>query len=446
MKKLTSLRDLFFTTRFFLCWGVLALLFLSAYFVPFMMTMAKSITLFFAVLTLLDLILLFGTKKTIRIRRLVADMLSLAEENKVRLHIESTFAMPLTARVIDELPEQFQIRDFILMQRLEAGASIETDYLLKPTTRGEYSFGNLHVFASTALKFVQRRFTVFAEKKVKVYPAFLQLRKFQIKSAPDVNASAGGHRPFRRGFSTEFDHIKEYTRGDDARTINWKASARRSQLMINSFMDEKSQQIYCLIDKGRLMKMPFDHLSLLDYAINATLMFSYVSLQKDDKIGLITFAEKVEDVLQPSKAKKQFNKVMETLYLQETRFLESNFADLYTVVNKRAGQRSLLILFTNFETLQGFERQLPYLRRLNQKHLLCVVLFENTEVSALQANREDSIEDIYLHTIADKFLYEKKMILKELQKNDILAIYTSPSSLTVNVVNKYLELKARQFI
>jgi len=274
----------------------------------------------------------------------------------------------------------------------------------------------------------------------------LQLRKFQIKAIPDLQASSGGRRQFQRGMSTEFDHIKEYTRGDDARTINWKASARKNELMINSFMDEKSQQIYCLIDKGRLMKMPFNNLTLLDYSINATLMFSYVALQKDDKIGLITFGEKVNDVLQPSKAKKQFNFVMELLYKQETRFLESNYAELYNVVNKRCGHRSLLLLFTNFETLTGFERQLPYLKIMNQKHVLCVVLFENTEVTNIHTQRGDSIEDIYIKTIADKFIYEKKMIIKELQKNGILVVYTQPSKLTVDVVNKYLELKARQFI
>jgi uncharacterized protein (DUF58 family) len=440
------IKDLFFTNRFFFCWGNLALVFIATFFLPWMMIIAKGMLAFFAILTLIDFAILFLTSHQIIASRKVNDLLSNAEDNIVKLSIQSSYKIPLLVSIIDELPFQFQKRDFLISKKLLPQLSIECQYLIRPFQRGEYQFGDIHIYSATLLNFIQRRFTALEEKTVKVYPSFLQLRKFQIKAIPDLQASSGGRRQFQRGMSTEFDHIKEYTRGDDARTINWKASARKNELMINSFMDEKSQQIYCLIDKGRLMKMPFNNLTLLDYSINATLMFSYVALQKDDKIGLITFGEKVNDVLQPSKAKKQFNFVMELLYKQETRFLESNYAELYHVVNKRCGHRSLLLLFTNFETLTGFERQLPYLKIMNQKHVLCVVLFENTEVTNIHTQRGDSIEDIYIKTIADKFIYEKKMIIKELQKNGILVVYTQPSKLTVDVVNKYLELKARQFI
>ena len=446
MKPIRYLNDLFFTSRFFLAWGTLTLLFIGAFFAPWLMIVAKAGFGLLLVLSLLDYGLLFFSGKNITATRDIHDLLSNADENKIRLEIRSTYSIPLHAIMIDELPYQFQRRDFRLQQTLLPFEETRIEYTLKPHQRGEYLFGGIHVFVSTALRFVQRRFTAQCEQKVKVYPSFLQIRKFQLKAIPDMQAESGGRRQFKRGLSTEFDHIKEYNRGDDARTINWKASARKSQLMINSFMDEKSQQIYCLIDQGRLMKMPFDNLTLLDYSINASLMFSYVALQKDDKIGLVTFSEKVQDVLQPSKSKKQFNTIMEFLYRQETGFKESNFAALYNLVNKRAGQRSLLLLFTNFETLIGFERQLPYLRIMNRKHLLCVVMFENTELAKMHEERGDGLEDIYVKTIADKFIYEKKMIVKELQKNGILVIYTPPSRLTVNVVNKYLELKARQFI
>jgi uncharacterized protein (DUF58 family) len=440
------IRDLFFTTSFFISWGFIALLFTLSYFLPSLFLISKAIFILLLVLTLVDFGILFFTKEKVECKRLVNDLLSNAEENTIKLIIKSNFPLQLYATIIDELPVQFQKRDFELKLKLSSESSIETSYHLKPTERGEYHFGAIHAYVSTRLQLIQRRFTSAEERSVKVYPSFLQLKKFQLKAIPDMQANSGGKRQFRRGLSTEFDHIKEYTRGDDARTINWKASARKNQFMINSFMDEKSQQVYCLIDKGRLMKMPFEQLTLLDYSINAALMFSYVALQKDDKIGLITFGEKINEVLQPSKAKKQFNYIMEVLYKQETQFLESNFADVYQLINKKAGQRSLLLLFTNFETFTGFERQLPYLKNLNQKHLLCVVLFENSEVTGLHEKRGDNLEDIYIKTIADKFIYEKKMIVKELQKIGILVVYTQPTKLSINVVNKYLELKARQFI
>jgi uncharacterized protein (DUF58 family) len=246
--------------------------------------------------------------------------------------------------------------------------------------------------------------------------------------------------------SAEFDHVKEYTRGDDSRTINWKASARRNDLMVNSYMDEKSKQVYCLIDKGRLMHMPFNGLSLLDYSINAALMFSFTALHKDDKVGLLTFAEKPDDFLQAVKNRRQFIQINEVLYKQQSKFLESDYAAVYRILNQRAGQRSFLMLFTNFETLQGFDRQLPYLRMLNQKHLLCVIMFENVELKQIHSQRGDNLEDIYIKTIADKFAFEKKRILREMKKNGMMAIYTDPQQLSAQVVNKYLEVKRRQGI
>ena len=438
--------DLFFTSRFFLLGGFLALCYLSAYFLTWMMSVAHALLFMLTVLLLIDLFILFITKNQIVLQRQAGERWSLGDANTVTLSITSNYPFRLHCELIDELPFQFQERNFMLRQLLAAGSSIRIPYTLQPHERGEYEFGNLHAYVTSPLNLIQRRFTAEAGFTTKVYPSFLQLKKFQIRSLPNQHDAGGGRRQFRRGNSTEFDHIKEYTRGDDARTINWKASARRHTLMINSFMDEKSQQIYCLLDKGRLMKMPFNNLSLLDYSINAILMFSYVALQKDDKIGLISFAEKTDDNIPASKSKKQFNVMMEALYHQTTGFAESNFEGLYTVVDRKAGHRSLLLLFTNFETLSGFERQLPYLKAMNRKHLLCVILFENTEVTELLHSPGDQLEDIYIKTIAGKFMYEKKMIVRELQKNGILAIYTTPAGLTVNVINKYLELKAKQTI
>jgi uncharacterized protein (DUF58 family) len=446
MKKPHYLQDLFLTNRFFLCWGILGMLFVFSYFNPGLLLVSKAVFILLLLLVFIDYTVLFFTKSRILCLRKVSELLSNGDDNTIKLLINNSYGIKLNARIIDELPVQFQRRDFALSKLLLPNTKIEIPYTIRPTQRGEYHFGQVHVFISNLIGFVERRYSSLQDETVKVYPSFIQLKKFQIHTMPDRKAQSGGRVTYRRGISTEFDHIKEYNRGDDVRTINWKASARKDQLMVNSFMDEKSQHIYCIIDKGRLMKMPFEGLSLLDYSINAALMFSYVALQKDDKIGIITFSDKLNDVIQPSKSKKQFNTILESLYRQETNFLESNYADLYAKLNKGMGQRSLLILFTNFETYSGFERQLSYLRALNRKHLLCVVIFENTEVSRIHELRGDSMEDIYVKTIADQFTYQKKMIMKELIKSGILAIFTPPSKLTVNVVNKYLELKSRQII
>ncbi|MBL7710674.1 MAG: DUF58 domain-containing protein, partial [Chitinophagaceae bacterium] len=232
----------------------------------------------------------------------------------------------------------------------------------------------------------------------------------------------------------------------DYRTINWKATARREGLMVNNYTDERSQQIYCVINKGRVMKMPFHGMTLLDYAINASLVLSNVALVKQDRAGLITFAENLDSFILADKKSTQMNKVLESLYRQQTRFLEPDYEKLFSVIRNRITNRSLLVLFTNFESLEGLQRELPALRKIARYHLLLVVFFENTELRTLMDRKATNMEDIYIKTIAEKFAYEKRLMVKELHMNGIPSILTTPENLTVNTINKYLELKSRMSI
>jgi uncharacterized protein (DUF58 family) len=240
----------------------------------------------------------------------------------------------------------------------------------------------------------------------------------------------------------EFEQIRDYVQGDDFRTINWKATARRTHLMVNQYQDEKSQQVYSLIDMGRTMEMPFNGLSLLDYAINTSLVISNIAMYKQDKAGLVTFSKNIHHILPAERNKIQMYRIMEALYRQKTNFSESDFEKLYTTIKRKIKQRSLLLLYTNFEWEVSLSRQMHFLRQLNNSHLLIVIFFKNTEIKKLVNEKSHSINDIYVKTIAEKLMYEKRLIVRELKKYGIQSILTEPENLSVNTINKYLELKA----
>jgi uncharacterized protein (DUF58 family) len=244
----------------------------------------------------------------------------------------------------------------------------------------------------------------------------------------------------------EFEQIKNYVHGDDIRTINWKATAKKAELMVNQYQDEKSQPIYSLIDIGRVMKMPFEGLKLLDYAINATLAFSNIALLKNDKAGMLTFSKKVENIVPASSKKTNLSLINEVLYKIDTDYLESDFGYLYGMVKRKINQRSLLVLYTNFEHISGLKRQLPYLKAMAKSHLLLVVFFENTELEELIQENVEDLQSIYEKTIAMKFAYEKRLVVKELEKHGIYSILTKPQNLSVNVINKYLEFKSKGLV
>jgi uncharacterized protein (DUF58 family) len=321
-------------------------------------------------------------------------------------------------------------------------------YQLRPTKRGEYEFGALNVYAASPLRLVRRRFRFDQARVVPVYPSFLQMRQYELLAIHNRLTEVGVKRIRRVGQSAEFEQIRPYASGDDPRTINWKASARRAgggndTLVVNHFQDERAQQVYCLIDKGRVMRMPFGGLSLLDYAINATLVMSNIALLKHDKAGLITFSNTPGATVPAERRPGHMRTILEVLYRQKTHYLETDYERLYATVRAKIKQRSLLILFTNFETLPGMQRQLPYLRALAKAHLLLVVFFENTELRTYLDAPATTTADVYHQTIAEKFQQEKRQIVLELQRYGIQALLTPPQLLTVNTINKYLEFKAR---
>jgi uncharacterized protein (DUF58 family) len=331
--------------------------------------------------------------------RVLPERLSNGDENEILVRALSSYPFTLSIEIIDEIPFQFQVRDFSIRTSLMPGKSREIVYHLRPVKRGEYDFGVLNLYASSPIGLVVRRYRFGEPLMIPVYPSFLQMRRYQLLAISNRLSEIGVKKIRRIGHSMEFEQIREYVMGDDIRTLNWKASARKNQLMVNSFTDEKSQQVYCLVDKSRVMKMPFNGLSLLDYAINASLVLSNVALLKHDKAGLISFAEDIADFLPASGRATQMNSILEILYRQKTRYLESDFERLYTLMRKRITQRSLVVLFTNFESLTALHRQLPYLRKMARNHLLMVIFFENTELSKRLAQPADNLEEVYTQTI-----------------------------------------------
>ena len=422
------------------------MIFAASYFVPELFRIASLILLLLIIAIIVDAILAYSKQEGIIAEREPGERFSLGDNNKVNIRLHNRYAFPVKLSIIDELPIQFQERKWIRRLKLDREKEGQLEYTLVPLSRGEYTFEDINVYVHAPLQLVKRRYIFPARQVVKVYPSYVQMRRYQLLAVSNRLQEAGVKRIRRLGHSMEFEQIKEYVRGDDYRTINWKATARKDGLMVNNFTDERSQQIYCLINKGRVMKMPFNGMSLLDYAINASLVLSNVALVRQDKAGIITFEKNIDSFLHADKKASQMNLVLETLYRQKTDFLEPDFEKLFSVIRNRITNRSLLVLFTNFESVESLQRELPALKKIARYHLLLVIFFENTELKSLVEKKAGTLEDIYIKTIAEKFAFEKRLMVKELHKNGIPSIFTSPENLTVSTVNKYLELKTRMSI
>ena len=420
---------------------VIVVLALGQLWPPLFYVGASSLVLF-ALMLVTDIALLW-TRRGITASRHCSSRFSNGDENPVSLQVENNYPFAVKLNIIDEIPHIFQRRDVNFSLRLKARENGTVDYTLRPTKRGVYGFGHIRAFASSPIGLVQRRFTCDEPTDVAVYPSYLMLNQYEFLAISNNLTEMGIKRIRRVGNNTEFEQIKSYVQGDDYRHINWKASARTHNLMVNVYTDERSQQIINVIDKGRIMQQAFAGMTILDYAINASLVLSYVALHRDDKAGVITFADKFSDFVKPDRGPAQMNDILECLYHQTTDFAESDYSTLVVNTNHLVGRRSLLILYTNFFDYNGMLRQLPYLRQLNSRHRLLVVFFIDEERRDFINQQPHSIREYYEHSIAAKIDHEQTLIINTLRQFGINSLLTSPQNLSVNVINRYLEMKSR---
>lgn len=434
------LRNLYLSDRLFYVLGFCAFLFFASYQIEVLFLVAAVTGVIIAALTLVDIALLFS-KQHISAQRKTAMVFSLNEENSVTVTLRSTSKLFLRAKIVDEVPHQFNMRDFSAKLILKRDALEILKYNLKPQLRGEYGFGDIHVFLSTKIGLAIKKESTVTAINVAVYPSVPHMLRQELIAMQHPSFIEGGNKNRKLGRSYEFDQIKVYQAGDDTRSINWKATSTINQVMVNYYEDERAQQIYSIVDKSRVMKMPFNGLTLVDYAINSTLALSNIILKKQDKAGLILFSQKADGQLKADKGPRQLKKIMYALYKEKYDYSEADFENLYLNIRTNIPNRSLLFLYTNFDSMYALERCLPALRLINQRHLLVVIFFENSELKTYSEERSKDILDIYRRSLAKKAVLEKNQIHRELIKHGIQSIRCTPEQLSVSSINKYLELK-----
>ncbi len=439
-------RSIFLRVRFFVVLAIIVATYITGFFNPGLEVAGHVLLLVFLVTTIADLLLLFSRSNAIEAKRTTPKRFSNGDANKVHIECTSDYPFQVSVSLIDEIPDQFQIRDFLITHTFKKQGKESFSYELTPTSRGEYHFGNINILVHSRIGFVSRKVVIHQPDMVPVYPSFIQMRKFEMYAMSNRLTDIGVKKIRRLGHTMEFDQIKEYVRGDDIRSINWKATARSQQLMVNQYQDERSQQIINVIDIGRVMKLPFDGLTLLEYAINTSLVISNIALLKEDKAGVFTFSNKDSLIIKPEKKRTHIRRIQEGLYNIDTNFMESDYERLMLNLRTHLNQRSLVLLYTNFETISSMERQLPYLQRIARDHLLVAIFFENTELTSLIQNDAENVDDVYVKTVAEKFGFEKKQIVKTLNRYGIQTILTPPKELSINAINKYLEMKSRGMI
>ncbi len=364
----------------------------------------------------------------------------IGQANKVQIRLENRFNETQNLHILDEIPYQVRDNNQELKTNLKPGELKVLQYSFTPLMRGQYEFQRVLIFVNGWFSLLQNRVKIERHHIVDVFPNQNLHPKDEINFIQ--RRSQIGERIIKtRGQSMEFDQITDYAVGDDQRFINWAATARSNQLKVSRYVEEKSQNIYFLLDKGRTMN--YQHLGqhLIDYAINASVHLAKIALKQGDRAGTVVFSHRIHAILKAHKSNTTLKKLNTIWGLQSYKTEHSNFNQLYLACNQIIAQRSLLFLFTNFDTLKSVQDQMMVFRKLNKQHLLVVVFFEDKELSDYVLSAAENYDDAAGRTIARQYYLNQSLIKMELEKYKIKVIYCLPTQLGSEVRNMYLNIK-----
>jgi uncharacterized protein (DUF58 family) len=394
-----------------------------------------------------------GPVEQFQIQRLHDDKLSLGAANPITIQVDSRAERPIKLTVRDEPPLLFVGADEAQHTALVTPREpLALTYHVRPLKRGDFDFGNINARWPSPLGLYTRQAVIPAAETVKVYPNLHEIRKYDLLVRRDQTAEMGLRRVRQRGEGNTFESLRDYTPDDPYRSINWKATARRGRPISTDYEPERSQRVVALLDVGRMMRSPIQvddpdgiswNMAKVDFVINSVLLFSYVATLKGDQVGLLVFADRVQQYIPPRAGRAQFQKLLEAMYALESEPVEANYAAALSYLRTQNKQRSLVVLFTDLSGVRASDALLAHMPRLVPRHLPLLVAIRDPALS-LEANQHPTDSDaLYRRAVAEQLLDERRLLLDQLRTRGVLTLDTSAEHVTMEVVNRYLHIKAR---
>jgi uncharacterized protein (DUF58 family) len=377
------------------------------------------------------------------------DRLSLAAWNRIELRVQlGAGTRPLPVWLRDETPPTFRIAD---EQRILQGTAHPHEpanwvYHLYPPRRGDFRFGELHLRWESVLGLLRRQATFPASADVKVYPNLADVKKYDLLLRKNRLWEMGLRSVRVRGRGTDFTRLREYQPDDEYRHINWKATARRGRPISTEFEIERAQNLVALIDVGRMMRSPVGDVAKMDYAINAVLLLAYVAVQKGDRMGALTFADDAQSWLRPRTGKAQFYRMLELLYKVQGQAVEPDFSRAFGYFASQQRRHSLALVFSDLTGSVSNEALVAGLLRLRRQHLPLLVTMRDPTVEAFARQPAADVTGLYRRTVSETLLRERELALEALRSRGVLTLDVPADRLSVALIERYLQIKARTLL
>lgn len=367
------------------------------------------------------------------------------------LTVENRTGMGLVGAVRDDLPGPFESLPVEHDLRLPHLGRMTAHRQLIPHRRGAFVLEHVHLRIASPLRLWNRFLKLPCESRLNVYPDMKQLTDYALLARTDRLSLIGVRRTRHVGQDSDFERLRDYSRDDNYRHIDWRSTARRRKLTVRQFQSDQSQRVMFLLDCGRMMTNERDGYTLLDHALNATLMMAYVALRQGDSVGMLCFSDRIHAYIPPRGGASQMNRLIQAGFDQFPRLVESRYDQAFLYLSGRCKRRSLVVLTTNIIDEVNGQAVVDYLTNIHGRHLPLGVLLRDREMFAAADHPGDPRQGedrfpLYRAAAAADILLWRDQVLKDLEHRGVLIVDTFPDELTAPLVNRYLEIKAKHLL
>ncbi|BAY23517.1 hypothetical protein NIES2100_33090 [Calothrix sp. NIES-2100] len=381
----------------------------------------------------------------VQISREIPSRLSIGRDNSVVLKVtsENTNAV---IQIRDDYPTGFGVSASELRANVACNTTQELTYTVHPTQRGEFDWGNIQVRQLGLWGLAWDDWQIKQKLKVKVYPDLVGLRSLSIRLALQ---SSGSIRQRRMGIGTEFAELRNYRTGDDLRLIDWKATARRvgasgnTPPLVRVLEPEQEQTLIILLDRGRLMTAKVQGLQRFDWGLNATLSLALAGLHRGDRVGVGVFDRQMHTWIPPERGQNYLTHLIDRLTPIQPVLLESDYLGAVTNVVQQQTRRALVVLITDIVDVTASTELLAALSRLAPRYLPFCVTLRDPQVDRRAHTFTENVTDAYVRAVALDLLAQRQVAFAKLKQKGVLVLDAPAHQITDQLVERYLQLKAR---
>ncbi len=394
---------------------------------------------------LIDFFMVPGRSK-VGINRVVPSRFSQGKEEQVELHISNNSRRTVELWLVDGVPDDFVYDNKPIKVKLLRGEDAVVRYNVCPVKRGHYRYSTLYMRVLPALGILARQYEIYLESDVVVYPNLTKFDHFNYLLRHGYTNDPGLTSMRKYGQGTDFESLRYYVPGDSTNKVDWKATARRQQMIVRNFEPERQQNVLVAIDAGRSSVSEFDGQSRLDYFIEAAIMLAGVTLSRGDWFSLLVFSDKIDRYLPPVRKLSNLNLVVDQLYDMKPKMVESDYNSACQYLALKSRKRSLVCLMTDIIDSSANADIIGYMARFRRRHLPLAITMVDTDVDAVSSEPLFDSENLYQKAVAIDIMNQRSEALLSMSRSGVSVLDVEPKQLTPQLLKKYLEIKQKSLL